>query len=217
MFDNLRNFFKNDRPLPQRAQTEPLRWVVLDTETTGLNVWRDDVISIAAVGIHLEPLLMRPRIVLADSFEVVIKPTQVKLKKQNVLIHHIGVGEQQQGEQRVQALEDFRAWVGDSPLLAYMAPFDCAMLKRAYKKAGLAPLSNEWLDVEPLTRLVAQDTYKYALDERLQTFGLQCVARHTAAADTFVTAELLLKLLDSIRLQANSWHQIKQALRDIPK
>jgi DNA polymerase-3 subunit epsilon len=64
---------------------------------------------------------------------------------------------------------------------------------------------------------VAQDTYLYALDERIEQFGLQCVARHTAAADTFVTAELLLKLLPRITPTANTWAQLKQLARDRPQ
>jgi DNA polymerase-3 subunit epsilon len=98
-----------------------------------------------------------------------------------------------------------------------MAPFDQSMLKRSYKKAGLPPLANEWLDVEPLAGWVAKDTYPYALDERIDQFGLQCVDRHTAAADTFVTAELLLKLLPHITPTANTWAKIKQIARERPQ
>jgi DNA polymerase-3 subunit epsilon len=214
MFDNL---FGWNKPHIETPIVEPLRWVMLDTETTGLNAWLDDVISIAAVGIHLEPGFKCPRIVFADSFEVIIKPEKVKLKRPNVLIHHIGVGAQEGGYDHREALELFRAWVGDAPLLAFMAPFDQAMLKRSYKKAGLPPLANEWLDVEPLAGWVAKDTYRYALDERIEQFGLECVARHTAAADTFVTAELLLKLLPRITPTADTWAKIKQLGRDRPQ
>lgn len=214
MFANLFGF---NKPEKKPNTDEPLRWIMLDTETTGLNAWRDDVISIAALGIHLETGFKSPRIVFSDSFEVIIKPEKVILKRPNVLIHHIGVGAQEGGYDHRKSLELFRAWVGDAPLLAFMAPFDRAMLKRSYKKVGLPPLDNDWLDVEPLAGWVAQDTYRYALDERIEQFGLQCVARHTAAADTFVTAELLLKLLPRITPTANTWAQLKQLARDRPQ
>lgn len=213
MFANLFGFNKHRET---QHVPDPLRWVVLDTETTGLNVWRDDVISIAAIAVHLQPGFTAPRIVLSDSFEVVIRPEKVKLKRENVLIHHIGIGAQEGGYDHRQALESFRTWVADSPLLAFMAPFDRAMLKRSYKKAGLPALANDWLDVEPLAGWVAKDTYRYALDERIEQFGLECVARHTAAADTFVTAELLLKLIPSIAPIAPTWAQFKQIGRDRP-
>jgi len=214
MFDNL---FGWNKPHIETPVVDPLRWVMLDTETTGLNAWVDDVISIAALGIHFQPGFTSPRIVLADSFEVIIRPEKVKLNRPNVLIHHIGVGAQEGGYDHRESLELFRDWVGDAPLLAFMAPFDQAMLKRSYKKAGLPPLTNEWLDVEPLAGWVAKDTYPYALDERIEQFGLQCVDRHTAAADTFVTAELLLRLLPNITPTANTWAKIKQIAHERPQ
>lgn len=205
MFDKL--FRKNepnaDAAVAQTAVTRAERWIVLDTETTGLSLWRDRLISIAAVAIHLESDLKVARIRVQDSFEAVIRPEKMKHNKDNILIHHIGVGAQTAGDEQSQTLQWFTDWIGDAPLFAFHAPFDKAMVLNAYKKVSLALPSNQWVDVAPLANWVARDSRQVSLDERIHQFGLQCIARHQAAGDTFVTAELLLKMLPALRHKAN--------------
>ncbi len=204
MFDNFFHKTQANRDAsvlgPAATQTE--RWVVLDTETTGLSLWRDRLISIAAVAIHLESDLKTARIRVQDSFEAVIRPAKIKRVKNNILIHHIGVGAQTAGDEQRQVLEDFIDWIGDAPLFAFHAPFDKSMVLSAYKKMSLVLPSNQWVDVAPLANLVARDSLRLSLDDRMTQFGLQCIARHQAAGDTFVTAELLLKMLPALRQQA---------------
>lgn len=205
MFDKL--FRKNgpisDVAVAQTVVTRAERWIVLDTETTGLSLWRDRLISIAAVAIHLESDLKVARIRVQDSFEAVILPEKMKHNKDNILIHHIGVGAQTAGDEQSQTLQRFTDWIGDAPLFAFHAPFDKAMVLNAYKMVSLALPSNQWVDVAPLANWVARDSRQVSLDERIHQFGLQCIARHQAAGDTFVTAELLLKMLPALRHKAN--------------
>ena len=204
MFDKFFNKTKAKTDASVMASTaiRAERWIVLDTETTGLSLWRDRLIAIAAVAIHLESDLKGARICVQDSFEAVIRPAKIKHAKDNILIHHIGVAAQTAGDEQSQVLEDFTGWIGDAPLFAFHAPFDKSMVLNAYKKAMLAAPSNQWIDVAPLANWVARDSRRVSLDDRMTEFGLQCIARHQAAGDTFVTAELLLKMLPALRLQA---------------
>lgn len=206
MFDKL--FGRS--PIRSSDAVSSNRWVVLDTETTGLSLWRDRVISIAAVAVHLEPDLSSARIDLGDSFEAVIRQDNPKNAKDNILIHHIGLDAQFHGDDQADVLTAFARWAGDSPLFAYHAPFDKAMLASAYKKSSLPPLSNPWTDVQPLANWALRQTHMLGLDECMELFGLSCIARHQAAADTFLTAELLLKLLPAIRQTANSFGALQQ-------
>ena len=186
------------------------RWVVLDTETTGLNMRHDRIISIAAVAVHLEPDLTDAHIPLVDTFEAVIHQDHPKAKKDNILIHHIGVGEQGNGQAQSDVLDAFAHWVGDSPLFAYHAPFDKGMLEHAMKECGKKPLTNVWVDVQPLANWSVRETYPLGLDECVERFNLECISRHSAASDTFVTAELLLRLLPKIREAAIDFKQLQQ-------
>lgn len=199
---------------PTPSQAERLRWVVLDTETTGLSLWRDRLIAIAAVAVHLEPGLKAGRISIGDSFEAVIRPAKIKHAKDNILIHHIGVGAQSHGEEQPQVLQAFAEWIGDSPLFAFHAPFDKSMVLSAYKKVSMTPPTNPWIDVAPLANWVSRDAFRMSLDERMAQFGLQCIVRHQAAGDTFVTAELLLKLLPVLRREATDITGIARLARE---
>jgi len=200
------------------------RWVVLDTETTGLSLWRDRLISIAAVAIHVEPELRSARIRMADSFEAVIKPPEVtrakltrpndKRSKENILIHHIGVHAQTVGEDQAAALERFKTWIGSAPLFAFHAPFDQSMVNKAYKKVSLTIPQNPWIDVALLANWVARDALHLSLDDRMKQFGLQCMSRHQAAGDTLVTAEMLLKMLPALRRKVSDVKGLADLARD---
>jgi DNA polymerase III subunit epsilon len=199
-------FFKSTRS--GQSQDEPLRWIVLDVETTGLDPASDRLLAIAAIAIQIGQGFTKPTIVLGDSYEAVIKQ-DLASDRDNILIHHIGVGAQESGSPANEVLEQFRQWVGDSPLLAFHAPFDMGMINRAYQYYGLTPLKNEWIDIEPLAAITGGHPKAKALDDWLHFFGLECAVRHQAASDTLVTCELLLRLWGGIKKEASSFQELK--------
>ncbi len=195
MLETLRQWLR-PASLPDGA-----RWVVLDVESSGLRPRQDRLLAIAAVAVHLGP--DRPAIALGDSFEVVLRQRAqaVVPDKANILIHHIGVGAQQGGIDPAAALQAFDAYVGRSPLIAFHAAFDRAMIERACRLTlGRVP-RHAWLDLEPLAAVLHPQVRARSLDEWMAHFQLRCAVRHQAAADTLVTAELLLKLWPALRAQ----------------
>ena len=199
------------RRIEERNQSQ--RWIMLDVETTGLDPSADQLLAIAAVALRFTPTTGRLEVAVGDSFEIVLRQDKPSAKD-NILIHHIGVQAQAEGIAPTEALEQFRAWAGDSPLLAFHAAFDQAMIERALRRFHLAPLANEWLDIEPIARLVGGNTKARALDDWLTHFGIQCAVRHQAASDAFATAELLLRLWPATRKEANSWTQLRKLARN---
>ena len=97
------------------------RWVVLDLETTGLNLNKDRVLSIGAVVIE------DGAIDFSQQFERTLQYPQVKLGP-SVLIHGIGPSAIAAGSEPAEALLDLMEYIGDSPVLAFHAPFDQHML-----------------------------------------------------------------------------------------
>jgi len=214
MFANLKGapFFDGLRSLFKEKQPEVRRWIVLDVETSGLNPHSDRLLAIAAVALDVSPDFERIAIVIGDSYEAVLKQ-DLPSSKDNILVHHIGAQAQSEGRLPLEVLEEFRAWLGDCPLLAFHSAFDEAMLNRAYALAGLKPLQNEWLDIEPLAKITGVNPSLRALDDWLGYFGIECAVRHQAAADTFATAELLMRLWPYLKREASSWPSLRSIAR----
>ena len=194
------------RWLDARPAHDAGRWVVLDVESSGLDPRRDRLLAIAAIALqHTEGAA--PRIVLGDSFEVVLRQGDESLAhadKANILLHGIGVGAQRDGMAPDAALEAFERFVGTSPLIAFHAAFDRAMIERACDLLRRPRLPNPWLDLEPISAVLYPEVRARALDEWMAHFGIECAVRHQAAADTLATAELLLKLWPAVRKQVRS-------------
>jgi DNA polymerase-3 subunit epsilon len=178
---------------------DPARWVVLDVETTGLDVREDELLALAAVAVRFDGAA--PRIDLADSFEAVLRHDPRATDKDNILLHGIGVGAQRAGAPPAEVLAAFERWVGRAPLVAWHAAFDEAILGRAFGRAFGRTLPQPWLDLAPVAAALHPELKAKALDDWLALFSIDCVARHEAAADTLATAELLIRLWPRARRQ----------------
>jgi DNA polymerase-3 subunit epsilon len=184
---------------PTALDEKPLRrqrWVVLDLETSGLNMNRDEVLSIGAVVIE------DGAIDLGQQFERTLLRPDHKLSP-SVLIHGLGPSAIAAGSEPADALLDFMEFVGNSPLLAFHAPFDQHMIGRALKESLGYRLQHPFLDVADIAPLLfPQACLRQAgLDEWTGFFGLHAEERHHASADALVTAELALILFSHARRQ----------------
>ena len=172
------------------------RMVVLDLETSGLDMRRDIVLSIGAVVIE------GGGINLGDQFEsTLLRPAQKV--SESVLIHGIAPSELEAGEDPAEALLDFMEFVGDSPILAFHASFDQRMLTRALKQTLGYKLRHPFFDVAELAPMLCPDNRlrHNGLDDWCTHFGLHVLQRHHASADALATAELALILMSKAKRQ----------------
>lgn len=176
------------------------RWVLVDVETSGLDMRHDRLLAIAAIALKLDGDTS-PRIDLGDSFEAVLRQDAAPANKANILLHGIGVGEQRAGAAPAEVLEAFEGWLGDAPLIAFHAAFDEIMIGRAMQSALGRTLANPWLDLEPVADALHPEVGGRALDDWLEHFGIDCAVRHQAAADTLATGELLQRVWPAARAQ----------------
>lgn len=182
------------------AAVNTRRWVVVDVESSGLDTQHDRLLAVAAIALALDGTAT-PRIIVADSFEVVLRQDSAPADKDNILLHGIGVAAQRAGAPAAEALAAFEQWLADAPLLAFHAVFDRVMIRRAMQGALGRELANPWLDLEPVADALHPEVEGRALDDWLTHFGIECAVRHQAAADALATAELLLRLWPAARTQ----------------
>lgn len=181
-------------PVPAEARLQDCRFVVVDVESTGLNVQKDLLISIGAVAIEKE------QVRLADQFEAILAQPRADTRD-TVLLHGLGGEAIAGGEDPATVLLRFYQWSGPAIFLAFHAGFDRSMVERTTREQfGLVPV-REWLDIAHClpTLFPALREGRHSLDDWAECFGLANHARHEAAADAFVTAELALVTLRAAR------------------
>lgn len=179
--------------LPPTELDGPLasqRWLVVDVETTGLDLRRDRLLAIGAVVVNGS--IIR----LDESFEVVLRQPAPSAAD-NILIHRITGSEQLAGELPVQALTDFLAFAGKLPCVAFHAEFDEAMLRRAFAEQLGVDFRASFLDLALLAPALVKDAKPgtNGLDDWMAHFSIAISARHQAIADALGTAQLLQVLL----------------------
>jgi DNA polymerase III subunit epsilon len=197
-------------PAPQ-DRSAPQRWVVVDVETTGLDLRHDRLLAIAAIGLQVRHDAA-PRIVAADAFDAVLQRSDARVDKDNILLHGIGVQQQRQGEPAAEVMAAFEHWLGNAPLLGFHTLFDVTMLSRALNEHRGHWLTRPWLDLEPLAAMLYGEAAPQTLDFWMARLGVNCLARHRASADAFATAELLQAFWPKLKQQRCTSLQAMQKL-----
>ena len=198
--------------LPSPSLHQPFgvaRYVVVDVETSGLNLARDRLIAIGAVAVE------GGRIVFGDSFEVILQQRTVS-SKENILIHGIGGTAQEGGLPPVDALLAFLEFLGKSPLVAFHVTFDQTMIRRAFEEYLGLDFRHPWVDLAYLAPALHPSLARrhQSLDDWMGHFSIRNYARHSALADAVSTAQLLQVLLPVAR-KHNAHHLA--ALQDMEK
>jgi len=176
----------------QQQNLEHIRFVVFDTETTGLDTKNDRILSIGCIAI--EDL----KIKVSDQLELYLK--QDKFNADTVKIH----GLLKEGKfikvEETEAIKFFLEYVKNAVLVAHHAAFDVAMINAALLRLDLPKLKNRVLDTGHLFQKTKIDTSKthFSLDELSNRFKIPLHDRHTASGDAYITALLFLKLISKL-------------------
>jgi len=102
----------------------PGEWVAVDCETTGLDVHRDEIISIGAVRI------VGNRLLTSEKLEMLVRPERRRLKADSVRVHGLREQDVAQGVKPEEAMRRLLEFIGSRPLVGYFLEFDVAMLNR---------------------------------------------------------------------------------------
>jgi DNA polymerase-3 subunit epsilon len=175
-----------------------VRFTVLDTELTGLDERRDDIVSIGAL--HMQG----GRIELAPTFQKLVNPKAV-LDGRTVVIHKITPSQLEDMPPIDQVLSSLSEYVAGTVLLGHYLSLDLAFLNRDAKRAGMKPFRNAAVDTLSLYGWLRQRDAEHpalsldkpggSLFDLAAAFQIPVEEAHTALGDAYVTAQLFQRLL----------------------
>lgn len=166
--------------------------VVLDTETTGLNPKRDDILSIGAVIVKGNKILMR------QSFERFLKP-RTKISQESIKIHHIRECDLENAVEPEDAIRDLLDFVENRPIVGYYIDFDHEILSRYTKEIIGSTLPNETIELSSMyyKRYRKSSSYEFVdlkFDTIMRELQLPFLGKHDALNDAIMSALMYLKL-----------------------
>ena len=174
-----------------RAYNEE-EFVVFDTETTGLNVFQDDIIEIAAIRIKGGEVVGEPLDLYIETDKPILPMLGDKENPMYAIYHEtMSTGELLSPSD---ALQRFLAYVGTSPILGHNANYDYNILDnnlQRYCKDTMQAHDIRCFDSLKLIRLLAPSLHSYKLESLLETFQLAGVNSHQAIDDVKATVSLV--------------------------
>ena len=175
-------------PLDHDLPLERLPALVLDTETTGLDVTGDRIVSIGGVR------LVGGRLYRAASFDRLVNPG-LAIPPRSTAVHGITdamVADAPAFPEVYQALGEAMA---GCVVVGHQIAFDLAMLRAECARHGCAWAEPPSLDTLQLATSLLPGLGRGSLDAIAGELGVSVHGRHTALGDSLVTAEVFASLL----------------------
>lgn len=173
---------------------EPLadEFVVYDTETTGLNPKKDEILSIGAVKVKGDKILT------SQKFELFVQPTK-DISEESIKIHRIRNIDLQNGSKPNDALEQFLHFIGSRPLIGYYLEFDVKMINKYLKPFLGITLPNRQIEVSGIyhdkkIKFIPDGNIDLRFDVIMKDLGLPIFGKHDAINDAIMTAMMYIKL-----------------------
>jgi len=167
-------------------------YVVFDTETTGLNPKRDEILSIGAVKIKDN------RILASQTFEVFMKNSQ-SINSKSIQIHGIRPCDVENSISAQQGIIEFLNFIGSRVLIGYYLEFDVKMVNRYIKPMLGITLPNKIIEVSEIyfdkkIAFIPQGNIDLRFDTILKNCAIPDMGVHNAVNDAIMTAMIFLKL-----------------------
>ena len=170
---------------------EQVRFVVFDAETTSTDPRSAEPVTLGAVAVQ------DGEIRVDDVFEAMIR---LRYNSAAVTVHGVTREQSLEGLEEPEALGRFLDYLGDAVIVGHHIGFDLLVMSRAVESCFGLPLENRSLDTMEIALLLHQDgaledSGGHSLDALLSLFAITAHDRHTAAGDSFLTAQVFQRLL----------------------
>ena len=169
------------------------RYVVLATETTGLSLEKDVILSFGCFSI------INDSIIIGDSFETVI--AQYKFFHENGISNEFTLETKMKKMGEAEAIQAFIEYIGNAVLVGHHIDFDVEMINVALERLGCGRLKNEALDIDVMHRkLLDINNKQFSLEELCSIYKVPVSDRNSSSEDAYKIALLFLKLKSRLKL-----------------
>ena len=166
--------------------------VVLDTETTGLDVTSARLLQIGAVRIRHGQLRVD------ENLDLLIDPGE-PIPAASTAIHNIDDATVAGAPKFSDLWETLVEFIGDSIVIGHSIGFDMAILHRECRLANIAWETPRTLDSRLLAEIANPQLPDFSMEMVASWLGVELTGRHTALGDAIATARLFLALLPHLR------------------
>jgi len=167
-------------------------YVCLDCETTGLNPKKDEILSIGAVHIKDNRILMR------KTFNIFVKPSK-NINIESIKIHHLRPIDLENAVNPKEAILNLLNFIGSRPIVGYYIKFDISIISRYTKQYLGVKLPNESIEVSSMFYKTKKKTSEYEFidlkfDTIMKELDIPKLGKHDALNDAIMTSMIFLKL-----------------------
>jgi DNA polymerase-3 subunit epsilon len=167
------------------------RFVILSTETSGLNPAKDVILSIGSFAV------VDNSIIIGDSFEAVL--LQYKFLHDNGLSNEFIVESKMKKLGEPEAIKLLIDYIGNAVLVGHHIDFDVEMINAALERLDCGRLKNEALDIDVMYRKLQDINNKqFSLDELSAIYNLPKSDRNSSSEDAYKIALLFFKLMSRV-------------------
>jgi DNA polymerase III subunit epsilon len=190
----------NSKPSSNTSDLSELKLIVVDIETSGLDIHKDRILSVSTLCIDRMELSV-------DSLRQWLVYQPDPFWNQAVEIHGILPSETQLGKPEDDVMRELLPILANHPVVGHHVGFDLRMLDRAARRHFGLKLCNRWVDTAHLSMHVL-DAFHHtgypgqrppSLDDICSQLNITVIDRHTSTGDAYACAEAFLLLSARLR------------------